>query len=147
MRSLKMRHVVSALTLVTVLSLALVVAPASSGDIFPCQPIAAGDHVHYSGGDASGHGWWYQGSCGGYSGSLVSVTLYEEIRNKWVEKAENTRENTRPGKGSANRVTARAKCRSSARSFWYSQVSVVVGGEVYGGDDASTPAQWVDCHA
>jgi len=41
-----------------------------------CTPEPQGDNVHASGGDASGHGWWLEGSCTAPY-ATVTVQLYE----------------------------------------------------------------------
>jgi hypothetical protein len=114
----------------------------------PCQPIAKADHVHPSAGDASGHGWWEEGTCNS-AGATVGIALWMlwTSDGRWHEMASNIRGGIRPGGGSGGntgRVTARAHCKDSSKRTWYSVATVVVTG----GDDEFTSAkQSIGCRA
>jgi len=108
-----------------------------------CTPEPQGDNVHASGGDASGHGWWLEGSCTAPY-ATVTVQLYEEVNGTWEEKA--SADGSLPsGGGSGNRITARAVCASSTATNWRSYVSAVVYGEQYGSAQIETPVVSIAC--
>lgn len=112
-------------------------------DQVPCSPQAKGDNVHTSSGDASGHGWWLEGTCSEPYGT-VDVQLWEKVGSTWEEKA-NSEGSIPSGGGSPARVTARAVCASDESTYWRSAVAVVVSGLEYGSDDTATPAVEIPC--
>ena len=63
---------VAALAAGTIVSL-LATATATAMD--GCQPIANGDYVHESSGQASGHAWWMKGTCSDVA-AQVGIVLW-----------------------------------------------------------------------
>jgi len=93
-----------------------------------CSPIADGDGVHVSSGDASGHGWWKLGNCHA-SKATVSIVLQEFINGGWRNRGQGGQKTVFAGGGSCCRATARATCLTSATTNWRSHVDVSVVGE------------------
>jgi hypothetical protein len=102
------------------------------------QPSALGDNVHVTAGDASGHGWWLQGSCSNVK-TPVTISLFEYFSDgTWRQKGTEGYANVYPGGGSANRANARATCASLTPGIsWKSVVNVSIG-------NGSTRAQFSD---
>src|SRR5579875_2129660 len=109
-----------------------------------CQPHAFGDYVHVSGTDASGHGWWTEGTCSASSG-FVTVQLQDLQFGNWHNVGTAASGSIPAGGGSGNRITARAACVSNAIGTWRSYVNVDVSGPAYGSDLIYTPAQNIAC--
>lgn len=115
------------------------------GDNTPCHPVAVGDYVHVSSGDASGHGWWEPGTCAGGT-AYVCVQLQEDLGGSWQWKGSGTCAYLpTPGGGSGKRVTTRVTCASTEKTSWRSNVSVNYEGEELGIDSIYTPAQSLAC--
>lgn len=96
-----------------------------------CTPYSGKDNPHYSSGDVSGHGWWDIGGCSGATTAHVFNCLYEWYTdNSWRQKACSSRVQLRPGGGSGNRTTARARCNpTSGYISWRNHVDVDVDGK------------------
>lgn len=79
----------------------------------------------------SGHGWWDIGGCSGATTAHVFNCLYEWYTdNSWRQKACSSRVQLRPGGGSGNRTTARARCNpTSGYISWRNHVDVDVDGK------------------
>lgn len=102
-----------------------------------CTPYSGKDNPHYSTGDVSGHGWWDIGNCYGASTAHVYNCLYEFYTdNSWRQKACSPKWQLRPGGGSGNRTTARARCNPTSDYIsWRNHVDVDVDGR-------SDTAEW-----
>jgi hypothetical protein len=105
-----------------------------------CFPAAEGDNVHLSGGYASGHGWWAQGTCQNVK-ATVTVILYEYFSDGlWHYQATGSAF-VYPGGGSGNRATVRQFCEGVALAGWRTYISVAIGA----GDSTYTPNQNLNC--
>jgi hypothetical protein len=123
-------------------------AKVRAGPLTQCYPVAKGDYVHVSSGDASGHGWWEPGNCTA-SDAYVTAQLQEYISSRWENKGSAPQVHVPPGGGSGKRATGRATCSSTTLTWWRSQITVVVtqggvGGET-GSAFATTPDQEINC--
>jgi hypothetical protein len=111
-----------------------------------CTPEARADHVHYSKGDASGHGSWDLGDCVGDSFATVTIQLQERLSGVWRNKgALGIKLSVSPGGGAGRRATARAKCKNRKKTHWRSVVGVVVFGLSEGIDTIHSPNVVVAC--
>lgn len=88
-----------------------------------CNFSTYGDYVHYSGDDASGHGWWVNGDCNA-SQAIVTVQLQQNISGSWVDAGSLGSKTVYSGGGSANRAVGRAHCNSSTWTAWRSEIDV-----------------------
>jgi hypothetical protein len=101
-------------------------APVAAIPAAACNPFVDGDNVHVSSGDVSGHGWWYQGSCGNVK-TTVYIYLYEYYSDgSWREKNSGSK-NVYPGGGSANRAATRIVCTGVIPAAWRTLVVVHIG--------------------
>jgi hypothetical protein len=121
------------------------VPPPIPGSLAPadaCTPYVDGDYVHVSSGDASGHGWWYQGTCPNQK-TVVTIGLQEYFSNgQWYDEGTLGTANVYPGGGSANRAVARVPCSGGVvPAGWRSYVIVTIGT----GASAYTTAQNIAC--
>lgn len=137
--------VIGTAAVVAAQSPAIAASNTSPDDSTPCTPVAQGDYVHVSSGDASGHGWWQPGTCTAGT-DVVGVTLEEYLGDAWEQEAWATG-TVKPGGGSGNRVTARKTCSSATMTYWRSVVVVSVGGEESGQAQTTTDQQDIACRA
>lgn len=107
---------------------AAVQAAAPAATAASCEPTARGDNVHVTAGDASGHGWWLQGTCSNVK-TPVTVSLLEHFSdNTWRQVGTEGYKNVYPGGGSANRANARATCANTTPNIaWQAVVNVSIG--------------------
>lgn len=105
--------------------------------LLACTPVSGRDNPHYSNGDVSGHGWWDRGSCSGSTAHVYNCLYEFYTDNTWRQKACSTKLQLRPGGGSGNRTTARARCNpTSGQISWRNHVDVDVDGQ---GDSGEQP--------
>lgn len=102
------------------------ISPATS-----CTPYVDGDTVHVSSGHASGHGWWYRGTC-----PNQKTTVYMGLQEYWCypnggscywQTMSTGQKYVWPGGGSANRANARSICQNTRYAGWRSWVIVKIG--------------------
>jgi hypothetical protein len=111
-----------------------------------CKPIANGDYVHVSSGQASGHGWWTQGTCTDpYATVAISLQELWTSDGTWHGGYGPNSSTERPGSGSATRVTAKQTCKDTSKRYWRSVVSVVL--EDGSSDTTTTDKQYIACRA
>lgn len=117
--------------------------PASAGCFFA----ADGDHVHRSGGYASGHGFWRNYTCPRGTRANVKVWLLEKLGGTWYVQGNPGYGASRlPGSGSAQRVTAKMRCVNSSSHQWRSMISVDLVGRRDTSPVASTPVRTIACY-
>jgi len=120
---------------------------ARSGGVRPalgCTPVSGRDDPHYSLGDVSGHGWWDKGTCSASTAHVYNCLYEYYTDNTWRQKACSSRLQLRPGGGSGNRTTARARCNpTSGWISWRNHVDVDVDGQIDTGEQPYNQANVV----
>src|SRR5262245_3379679 len=141
-------HSLRIIALAIIVAAALLGASQTTAAAAPvqCHPVAVGDYVHTSSGDASGHGWWTRGTCSGVSTGYVTVRLQEYLSGAWHDKGTVADGWLPPGQGGP-RVTARKTCTSTTTTKWRSLVTVNVSGTQYGTDQSYTAGRSIACRA
>lgn len=109
-----------------------------------CTPVSGRDNPHYSSGDVSGHGWWDKGSCSASTAHVYNCLYEFYTDNTWRQKACSAKLQLRPGGGSGNRTTARARCNPTAGLIsWRNHVDVDVDGQIDTGEQPYNQANVV----
>lgn len=83
----------------------------------------AGDNVHITNGDASGHGWWVNESS---TATQADVTVQLQINRggTWYNVGHSGSKRVYAGGGSANRAATRVPCVNSTQHEWRSEIDV-----------------------
>lgn len=87
----------------------------------------AGDNVHITNGNASGHGWWVNESS---TATQADVTVQLQINRggTWYNVGPLGSKRVYAGGGSANRAATRTPCVNLTRHEWRSEIDVDLAG-------------------
>ncbi|MDR1186560.1 MAG: hypothetical protein LBK95_03760 [Bifidobacteriaceae bacterium] len=90
-----------------------------------CVALTRGDHVHKSGSDASGHGWWEIVDCPKGTKAVVTIDIQKQgILGIWSDVGAQGKKTVYAGGGSANRAAGRYTCSGSSNNDFRSKIDV-----------------------